>query len=108
MKFSNKFFSKFKGSLASKLRIGSLEIAEDEVDLILWNQDGKIQRKKDEKLCRHGTNACCVHCSPLEPFDENYLKEQNIKHLSFHSYLRKLTGGADRSVFITPIIYSVK
>lgn len=27
-----------------------------------------------------------------------YLKEQNIKHLSFHSYLRKLTAGVDRYV----------
>jgi len=46
--------------------------------------------------CRHGARGCCVHCSPLEPFDEIYLKEQNIKHLSFHSYLRKLTAGVDR------------
>lgn len=46
--------------------------------------------------CRHGANACCLHCSPLEPFDEAYLKEQKIKHMSFHSYLRKLTAGVDR------------
>lgn len=50
--------------------------------------------------CRHGANGCCVHCTPLEPFDEAYLKEQNIKHLSFHSYLRKLTAGVDRYVHI--------
>ena len=73
-----------------------MQIDEDEVDLLLWKQDGKIQRKRDEKFCRHVKNGCCVHCSPLEPFDENYLKEQNIKHLSFHSYLRKLTAGVDR------------
>lgn len=41
-----------------------------------------------------------MHCSPLEPFDEIYLKEQNIKHLSFHSYLRKLTAGVDRYVCV--------
>ena len=46
--------------------------------------------------CRHGVNACCVHCSPLESFDEVYLKEQNVKHISFHAYLRKLTAGVDR------------
>ncbi|KAK0095656.1 hypothetical protein PV326_007743 [Microctonus aethiopoides] len=75
-------------------------VVEDEVDQHLWKLDGKIQRKRDEKLCRHGANGCCVHCSPLEPFDESYLKEQNIKHLSFHSYLRKLTAGVDRGKFL--------
>ncbi|KZC07238.1 Nuclear protein localization protein 4 like protein, partial [Dufourea novaeangliae] len=75
-------------------------IVEDEVDEQLWKLDGKIQRRRDEKLCRHGGNGCCVHCSPLAPFDEVYLKEQNIKHLSFHSYLRKLTAGVDRGKFI--------
>ncbi|KAJ2939843.1 hypothetical protein O0L34_g18038 [Tuta absoluta] len=66
---------------------------EDEVDIQLYQMDGKIQRQRDEKLCRHNTNGCCVHCSPLEPWDENYLKEHNIKHMSFHSYLRKITSG---------------
>ncbi|XP_011151606.1 nuclear protein localization protein 4 homolog isoform X2 [Harpegnathos saltator] len=75
-------------------------IVENDVDEQLWKLDGKIQRKRDEKLCRHGARGCCVHCSPLEPFDEIYLKEQNIKHLSFHSYLRKLTAGVDRGKFI--------
>ncbi|KAG7209636.1 hypothetical protein KM043_011283 [Ampulex compressa] len=75
-------------------------VVEDEVDEQLWKINGKIQRKRDEKLCRHGANGCCVHCSPLEPFDEVYLKQQNIKHLSFHSHLRKLTAGVDRGKFI--------
>ncbi|EEB11784.1 nuclear protein localization, putative [Pediculus humanus corporis] len=88
------------GSITSKGKLSSSQVIEDEVDVILSKLDGKIQRKKDEKLCRHGSNACCVHCSPLEPFDENYLKEQNIKHLSFHSYLRKLTAGVDRGKFL--------
>ncbi|XP_044016289.1 nuclear protein localization protein 4 homolog isoform X3 [Aphidius gifuensis] len=84
--------------------IGTAKIAtniiEDEVDQLLWKMDGKIQRKRDEKLCRHGANGCCVHCSPIEPFDEAYLKEQNVKHLSFHSYLRKLTAGVDKGKFL--------
>lgn len=78
----------------------SRQVEEDEVDQILWKQDGKIKRKRDEKLCRHGSNGCCVHCSPLEPFDEAYLKERNIKHMSFHTYLRKLTAGVDRGKFV--------
>lgn len=48
--------------------------------------------------CRHGDNGCCVHCSPLEPYDEEYLKTQNMKHLSFHSYLRKMTAGMAKCV----------
>uniref|UniRef100_A0A8D8B3G5 Nuclear protein localization protein 4 homolog n=1 Tax=Culex pipiens TaxID=7175 RepID=A0A8D8B3G5_CULPI len=73
---------------------------EDPVDIELYKQDGRIQRKRDEKLCRHNSNGCCVHCSPLEPYDEAYLKEQKIKHFSFHSYLKKLTSGVDRGKFV--------
>ncbi|KAM3960615.1 nuclear protein localization 4 [Aphomia sociella] len=68
-------------------------IEEDEVDLQLYKCSGNIQRQRDEKLCRHNSKGCCVHCSPIEPWDEGYLKEHNIKHLSFHSYLRKITSG---------------
>ncbi|CAB3239018.1 unnamed protein product [Arctia plantaginis] len=66
---------------------------EDEVDLQLYRMSGSIQRHRDEKLCRHNSKGCCVHCSPIEPWDEGYLKEHNIKHLSFHAYLRKITSG---------------
>lgn len=73
---------------------------EDSVDIELYKQDGRLQRKRDEKLCRHNSNGCCVHCSPLEPWDETYLKEQKIKHFSFHSHLKKLTSGVDRGKFV--------
>ncbi|XP_058454688.1 nuclear protein localization protein 4 homolog isoform X2 [Malaya genurostris] len=73
---------------------------EDSVDVELYKLDGRIQRKRDEKLCRHNSNGCCVHCSPLEPWDESYLKEQKIKHYSFHTYLKKLTSGVDRGKFV--------
>lgn len=34
----------------------------------------------------------------LQPFDEDYLNHLDppVKHMSFHAYLRKLTGGADK------------
>ncbi|XP_063618820.1 nuclear protein localization protein 4 homolog [Cydia splendana] len=67
--------------------------AEDELDLQLYQMPGHIQRQRDPKLCRHNSAGCCVHCSPLEPWDEGYLREHNIKHMSFHSYLRKITSG---------------
>lgn len=40
-----------------------------------------------------------MHCSPLEPWDDNYLKEHKIKHMSFHAYLRKLTSGVSSGKF---------
>jgi nuclear protein localization family protein 4 len=73
---------------------------EDEVDVQLAKVDGTIKRNRDPKLCRHNSNGCCVHCSPIEPWDESYLKEQKIKHLSFHAYIRKLTSGVDRGKFV--------
>lgn len=76
------------------------DVQEDEVDIILAKTDGRLERKRDPKLCRHNSNGCCVHCSPLEPWNEEHLKEQKIKHLSFHSYIRKLTSGVDRGKFV--------
>lgn len=69
---------------------------EDEVDQLLAKQDGLIDRPPDSRLCRHGTNAKCVHCAPIEPYNEAHLREHNIKHMSFHAYLRKITSGIDK------------
>uniref|UniRef100_A0A8C7FEG7 Nuclear protein localization protein 4 homolog n=1 Tax=Oncorhynchus kisutch TaxID=8019 RepID=A0A8C7FEG7_ONCKI len=74
----------------------------DEIDQYLAKQEGKIYRNKDPQLCRHGSMGKCVHCVPLEPFDEEYLShlEPPVKHMSFHAYIRKLTGGADKGKFV--------
>ncbi|XP_034487130.1 nuclear protein localization protein 4 homolog isoform X1 [Drosophila innubila] len=77
----------------------SNNIIEDEVDQQLFKSDGTIKRERDTKLCHHNANGRCVHCSPLEPYDESYLKEHNIKHLSFHSYIRKQTSGMDHGKY---------
>lgn len=68
----------------------------DEVDKKLIKYDGLIEKQMDAKLCRHGANAKCVYCTPIEPYDEGYMKEHNIKHMSFHAYLRKLKHGIDK------------
>ncbi|RXM37360.1 Nuclear protein localization protein 4-like [Acipenser ruthenus] len=79
----------------------TMQIAEDEIDQYLAKQDGKIYRNQDPQLCRHGSMGKCVHCVPLEPFDEDYLNHLDppVKHMSFHAYIRKLTGGADKGKF---------
>ncbi|EDV92839.1 nuclear protein localization protein 4 homolog isoform X1 [Drosophila grimshawi] len=75
------------------------DVIEDAVDQQLLKSNGTINRERDAKLCHHNANGRCVHCSPLEPYNENYLKEHNIKHLSFHSYLRKQTSGMDHGKY---------
>ncbi|GAA5804888.1 hypothetical protein HPULCUR_010397 [Helicostylum pulchrum] len=72
------------------------QVKKDEVDDFLEKQRGLIDRKKDLKFCRHGNNAMCDYCMPLEPYDTSYLEENKIKHMSFHAYLRQL-GAAQRS-----------
>lgn len=73
-------------------------LEEDEVDKWLWQQDGRIMRARDMRVCQHKANSRCLHCAPLDPFDEEYLKscDPPIKFLSFHAYLRKLKSGVDK------------
>ncbi|KAJ2048909.1 nuclear protein localization protein 4 [Coemansia sp. S16] len=68
---------------------GSFVVQED-VDSQLEKDDGLIRRKRDTKFCKHGANAMCEYCTPTEPYDAGYLAENKIKHMSFHSYLRKI------------------
>ncbi|KAH9495810.1 Nuclear protein localization protein 4 [Bulinus truncatus] len=78
------------------------DVQEDEVDRLLREEDGKIYRKRNEQLCRHGPQGKCLHCVPLEPYDKEFLSKCDppIKFLSFHSYIRKLTGGVDKGKFV--------
>ncbi|KAL0097607.1 NPL4 family-domain-containing protein [Phycomyces blakesleeanus] len=69
---------------------GSDAVKQDDIDNFLEKERGLIKRSKDTKFCRHGAHAMCDYCMPLEPYDAGYLEENKIKHMSFHSYLRKI------------------
>ncbi|KIS72305.1 putative nuclear protein localization factor and ER translocation component [Mycosarcoma maydis] len=88
-------------------------VEEHTVDTYWQAQQGKITRKKDSQFCRHGPKGMCDYCMPLEPYDSKYQTENNIKHLSFHAYLRKqdIATNKPSQSFIPPleeVDYSVK
>lgn len=87
---------------------------EDPVDTYWRSQDGKIPRNRDTQFCKHGPKGMCDYCMPLEPYDVAYHKENAIKHLSYHAYLRKLspktstTSAASALPPLNPLSYTVK
>ncbi|GAA5955583.1 hypothetical protein JCM8115_006796 [Rhodotorula mucilaginosa] len=82
-------------------------VQEDPVDLYWEARDGKIPRPKGQHGCRCGPKSMCDYCMPLEPFDAEYHASHNIKHLSYHAYLKKLHAAvptsAQMSTYIPPL-----
>ncbi|KAG6889380.1 hypothetical protein C0995_001445 [Termitomyces sp. Mi166 len=87
-------------------------VTEDPVDTYWRGQTGMLARGRDAQFCKHGPKGMCDYCMPLEPYDTVYHKENSIKHLSYHAYLRKITpktSSASSSLPpLTPPSYKVK
>lgn len=88
--YSSYIFNKYK--ISYDYTIINMVITLDPVDEYLNKESGLIQLPPEKTSCRHRGKERCINCLPLQPFDPEYLKEQKIKHMSFHAYLRKIKG----------------
>lgn len=69
-------------------------VKEEEIDILLWKEDGRIKRGEPSS-----SGIFKMDHLSIEPWDEEYLKEKEIKFLSFHAYMRKQRSGPDKGKY---------
>ena len=82
--------SQLNGQIEQKSSVDPPKVAEDNIDRELWDEKWDLGTKS-------GLNK--VDNLKPDPWDLSYLTENEIKFMSFHSYMRKLTSGADKGKF---------
>lgn len=108
--------------IAAQAVNGSVTIAADEIAALVPAGAGKPQLPVDEQLdrqdgmiarprlylCRHGEKGMCEYCSPLPPWNRDYLDEHGIKHKSFHAHVKELNeqqnNRASGLSYIAPLV----
>ncbi|XP_039256624.2 nuclear protein localization protein 4 homolog [Styela clava] len=73
-----------------------VKFTEDEIDVELWKQDGRIPQNEKSSV-RGGMFK--IDDLPINSWDESYLKSKDIKFLSFHAYMRQQTSGVDKGKY---------
>ncbi|TIA91023.1 hypothetical protein E3P81_02268 [Wallemia ichthyophaga] len=68
------------------------------IDAHWFRQSGKIPRQTSSSSREGNLNTL-----PIEPYDKEYQAQQNIKHLSFHAYLRKLKDSNPPTSFVAQL-----
>ena len=71
-----------------------ISVVEDSIDQIMWKMDGRIRKNDGSK------GMFKIEDLSVEPWDEAYLRDKEIKFMSFHAFMRKQTAGVDKGKYL--------
>lgn len=90
------------------LKSNTTILESEPVDAELAKMTGRIPRTRSQ-YCKHPPGkSMCEYCVDLEPYDKLHLKEIGVKHLSFHSFMRKRVVEIQKVGGLETVDYSMK